>query len=248
MHRAAASLIVSFMVILAGCGGRRSSLLLERPAAGPLDVVSTIGQARTLQLDPAQLTKTDRDIEILVEHATPQYLQNLFSNREIFRQYAGRSPFFPENLVFYVKIANKSNRRIQIAPHMFVLVDDLGNQYSPMGVDYLTAFEEFRSPVSTTTRGMLSGASPGYFGVSVPVGKMFSGKPQGQFALLKRSSLQAGSLYPGVIYDGLLAFWTPSVRTKKLRLLLSGIKTDFDASDLPQTSLDMPFDFTVTAP
>ena len=236
------------LVSVVGCAGRKSSLLLERPAQGPLGIASTIGHPVPRQITPHQQTKTEHGIEIFVEHATEEYLRNLFSKKEIFQDYAGRSPFFKENLVFYVRIANKSDRRIYTNPQMFVVVDDLGNQYNPMGVDYLTAFEDYRKPVATGTRGFLEDAKPGYFGVSVPVGRLFAAKPQGQFALLKQSSFQAGTLYPGVVYDGLLAYWMPSISAKKLRLLLSNIKTDFDASDLPQTSLDVPFDFTVTTP
>ena len=105
------------------------------------------------------------------------------------------------------------------------------------------ALEEAHKPISTATRGILSEASPGYFGFSLPVGKMVAVKPQGRFALIKQSSLQAGYLYPGVVHDGLLAFWTPSKHTKSLKLLIAKIKTKFTPNDEPQRSTDFSFSF-----
>ena len=131
-------------------------------------------------------------------------------------------------------------------PSEFTLVDDRGNQYTPLNVDYVTAYAEYRAPISTITRGMLEDARPGYFGFSVPVGKlMLPSKPKTRFALIQQSSLQTGDLYPGVVHDGLIAFWSPMADAKSLRLLVTNIKTDFDANDLPQTSLEFPFTFRV---
>ncbi len=71
-------------------------------------------------------------------------------------------------------------------------------------------------------------------------------KPQRRYALLAMASLQSGMIHDGVTYDGLIAFWTPSQEAKKLTLLLTNIKTDFNANDWPQISLEVPFDFTAT--
>jgi hypothetical protein len=197
-------------------------------------------------LAPESQTKTDGDVEVTVRFASAQYLQDLFSNKALFGGYAGKNPFYPEHLVFYVKIANRSQYKIRFNPAEFTLIDDRGNQYSTVGADYVTAFGESRQPVATTTRGLLEGASPGYFGISLPVGRLVAQKPQGQFALLQQSALQSGYLYPGVVYDGLVAFWNPPAGERKLRLLITNVKTDFDANDLPRVSLEFPFEFSAT--
>ena len=62
--------------------------------------------------------------------------------------------------------------------------------------------------MASATRGVLQDARPGYFGLSLPVGKLFGGKPQRRFALLAMATLRSGMLYDGVEYDGLVAFWS----------------------------------------
>jgi hypothetical protein len=235
------------MVCVVGCSAKKSSLLLERQARGPLDEEPSIAKPVLWQLEPLMQTQTKGEVEVNVNYASREYLKNFFSNKELFGHYAGSSPYYPEYLVFYVKIANRSDEKIRINPPEFALIDDRGNQYSTVGVDYVTAFAEYRKPVAATTRGLLEGASPGYFGVSIPVGKLFAQKPQGKFAQLQQSSLQPGYLYPGVVYDGLIAFWNPTPNAKALRLLITNIKTDFDANDWPKTTLEFPFEFNAAS-
>ena len=234
------------MLCVVGCSSRKSSLLLERQARGLMDEEPRVAKAAAWRLEPVLQTQAKGNVEILVNHASRDYLRNFFGNKALFQAYAGPSPFFPENLVFYLKISNRSDVKIRINPAEFTLIDDRGNQYASVGVDYVTAFAEYRQPVGTTTRDVLSGANPGYFGFSVPVGKYLAKKPQGQFAQLQQSSLQPGYLYPGVIYDGLIAFWNPSTNATKLKLLLANIKTSFDANDLPTGTADFSFDFAAT--
>ncbi|MBI3009554.1 MAG: hypothetical protein HYY57_01025 [Candidatus Omnitrophica bacterium] len=235
--------ILAGVLAVGGCSARLSSLLLERQARGPIMEEPAVGQALSWTLDPSPQTQIQTDIEITVNHATQGYLNDLFSNKAIFGSFAGRSPYYPEHLVFYIKIANRSKEKIRIIPTDFMLIDDRGNQYSSIGIDYVTAFSEYRKPVSTITRGMLENASPGYFGFSFPVGKVFANKPQGQFALLLQSSLQPGYLHPGVIHDGLIAFWNPVAQSRKLRFLVTNIKTAFNANDEPTQTLEFSFDF-----
>ena len=225
-----------------GCG-RTSSLLLERQARGPIGEEHRIARQIKWFLEPPTQTKTQSGLEFAVTYASSEYLDEFFRNRKLFGQYAGPNPYFPEQIVFYVKIANLSDKKLHLDPDRCVLLDDQGNQYHSLNPDYNTALAESKAPISTLTRGVLEEARPGYFGVGVPVGRII-GKPQQRFALLKMSSLQAGDLYPGVIYDGLLAFWTPHQQAKKVKLLLTGIKTDFNAYDQPQVSLEFTFEFT----
>ena len=235
------------MACLAGCSARKSSLLLERQAKGQIEEESAVAQAASWHMTPESQTKTQEGVEVTVKFAPAGYLRQLFADKRMFGAYAGKNPFYPENLVFYVKIANHSQKKIRINPGEFTLVDDVGNQFSTIGVDYVTAFGDYRRPVSTTTRGLLESASPGYFGISIPIGRAVAQKPQGQFALIQQSALQSGYLYPGVIYDGLIAFWNPPAGQRKLQLFITNIKTDFDANDWPRVSMDFPFEFSATA-
>ena len=236
---------LAVITILAGCGGRKSSLLLERHARGPLTESKLVAQRVLWQLEPATQTQEQRKIEVTATFASTEFLSKLFSDHAIFGPYAGPNPYFLENLVFYVKIANRSDKRILIDPTAFALVDDRGNQYSTINEDYVTALAEARAPMATVTRGVIEEARPGYFGVGLPVGKVFASKPQGRFALIKQSSLQRGLLYPGVVHDGLIAFWSPAKGTVSIRLLVTNVKTDFDANDWPQATLEFPFTFNV---
>jgi len=237
---------VMVLVVVSGCGGRKSSLLLERNARGPLDQALLVGKRVELHAEPVWQTETQEGIDIAVTHASREFLNNFFKNKDLFGDFAGRNPYYKENLVFYIEIANRSDQKIFVNPGNFVIVDDQGNQYNPVGMDYVTALGEARAPFSTATRGVIEEARPGYFGLSLPVGKIVSAKPQGQFALLKQSALQAGVYYPGVSHDGIVAFWNPSSKATTVRLMLYDIKTQFDPSDIPQRSLNFAFEFAVS--
>lgn len=232
------------LALIVGCASRQSSLLLERRARGPLAEQQAGARPFAPSLTPATQTKTNGGIEVTATHASPQFLREFFSNRQVFGQHAGLNPYFPEQVIFYIKVVNGSDKKIRIDPAEFVLLDDRGNQYRVLNADYTTALAEAKAPVSTATRGIVDDARPGYFGVGVPVGKLF-GKSQRRFALLNMSSLQGGFLHAGVTYDGLVAFWSPDANASTLKLSLTNIKTDFNAFDFPQTALDVAFDFTV---
>lgn len=235
------------VVAISGCSGRTSSLLLERQSKGPIEESSPIIHPARWLLEPIEQTQVNQNIEVMVKHATADYMKEFFGRKEIFGGFAGDSPFYPEHLVFYVRISNKSDRKISINPEEFAIVDDRGNQFSPLSVDYISAFVDHRRPVSTITRGLLEEAKPGYFGFSLPVGRMITSRPQGHFALIQRSAMQSGYLHPGVIHDGLLAYWSPVLSAKKIKLLITNIKTDFDANDFAQTSLEFAFEFDATS-
>ena len=241
-------IVIAALLGTAGCAGRKSSLLLERQARGPLNAGQGVATPAPLVLVPDSQTQKKDNVEVTLTHANAEYLNQFFSNERIFGSNAGKIPYFPEHLVFYVRISNMSEHKIRINPTEFVMVDSRGNQYSTVGTDYVTAFAEYKHGVATTTRGMLESASPGYFGFSFPIGKVVAGKPQWRFALLQQSSLQIGYLYPGVVHDGLVAFWNPAVAAKRLLLFMANVKTNFDANDLPGTSVDFSFEFDATKP
>ena len=236
---------VAIILILTGCSGGKSSLLIERHARGPLTESKLVAQRVLWKLDPMTQTQEQQKVEVTATFASTEFLSKLFSDQAIFGSYAGSNPYFLENLVYYVKIANRSDKRILINPTEFALVDDRGNQYGTINEDYVTALAESRAPMATVTRGVIEDARPGYFGVGLPIGKLVATKPQGRFALIKQSSLQRGLLYPGVVHDGLIAFWSPAKGATSVKLLVTNIKTDFDANDFPQTTLEFPFTFNI---
>lgn len=241
-------LVAGAVVLVAtGCGGKTSSLLLERQARGPIEEEQAVAKPIAWVLEPITQTKTQSGVEVTVTHANIAYLNQLFTNKQIFGGYAGLNPYFREQMVLYVKIANTSGKKLRFDPREFTLLDEKGNQYQSLGPDYATALAESKAPMATMTRGVLEDARPGYFGVGVPVGKII-GKPQQRFALLNMASLQAGYLYDGVVYDGLVAFWSPHRESQKLTFLLANIKTDFDPADFPQAVLDIAFEFTASHP
>jgi len=235
----------TFLVLVTalGCGGRTSSLLLQRQARGPIAEEQAVAKGVQWVLEPSTQTKIQDGVEVSVTHTTMDYLDQFFRNQSIFGRYAGLNPFFPEQLVWYVKIANRSGQALRVNPDRFLLLDDRGNQYHFLSPDYSTALAEAKAPVGTATRGVFEEARPGYFGVGLPVGKLI-GKSQQRYALLQMSGLQAGDLYDGVVYDGLVSFWSPHTEAKRLKLILNDIKTQFNPNGEAGKTLEFVFEFT----
>lgn len=234
-------------VALTGCGHKkRSSLMMERRARGPFALERQFGTRQVVYLHPPERTIKYDGIEVTVRFASLKDLQKYFQNHEIFGQDAGLNPYQPENVVFYVQIANRSDKRLVMDPEQFVLVDDMGVQYAYLSPDYLNSLAEARLGIGEATRMGLSSA-PSVYGVDV--GGFASGivpKSQKRQALLKQVSLLRGTLFPGVVYDGYISFIRPHKDAKHLRLLLSNIKTDFDPNDEPKRAFDFPFEFDMT--
>lgn len=237
-------IILASSFVASGCG-RKSSLLLQRQARGPMVEEREVAQQIQWTLEPVTQTNAQEGVEVSVTHATWKYLHEFFRNKEVFGPYAGLNPFFPEQMVFYVKIANHSGQKLRIDPDQFVLLDDRGNQYHSLSPDYSTALAEAKAPVGTMTRGVIEDARPGYFGVGLPVGKIL-GKSQQRYALMQMSALQPSYLYDSVVYDGLISFWSPHTEAKQVKLSLNNIKTEFAPNDLPGKTLEFNFDFATT--
>ena len=233
----------TILVLIGGCVGRKSSVLLDRPAVGPITEEEGVARQALWTFDPVTQSATKDGIEATVTFYSHSDLLKFFSDKKIFGAYAGLNPYFPENVVFYVKLINHNGKKIRIDPNEFVMLDDRGNQYMPLSPDYITALAEYHGPFATFTRGLLEDARPGYFGIGFPIGKMI-GKPQRRIALLKMATLQGGVLYDGVVCDGFVAFPSPNAQVRQVKLVLSNLKTSFDPSDRPQTVVDFSFDFT----
>lgn len=232
-------------VLMTGCVGRKSSILLERPAVGPVAEEKEVARQSLWAFDPVTQSATNEGIEVTATFYSHSELLKFFSDKKIFGSYAGLNPYFPENVVFYVKLKNHNGKKIRLDPSEFIMLDDRSNQYMPLSPDYITALAEYHGPFATFTRGLLEEARPGYFGIGFPIGKML-GKPQRRIALLKMATLQSGVLYDGVVCDGFVAFPSPNAQVHQVKLMLSNIKMSFDPSDRPQAVVDFSFDFTAT--
>ena len=235
------------VVLVTGCAARKSSLLLERQARGPMNEEGQIAESQIWTLDPPTQTLVQGDIQVTVTYASPQYLRDFFDNRQVFGTFAGMNPFFNEQMVFYVQVTNHSGKKILIDPARFVMIDDKQNQYSIIGADYGNALAETKQPLASLTRGMIDEAKPGYFGVGVPVGKLLP-RSQRRFGLLKMASLQPGLVYDGVTYDGMVAFWSPHEAATSLTLVVGDVKTDYGPDDLPKVSKDFTFKWSAKHP
>ncbi len=235
-------LLLAFVV--AGCGNsRKSSLLLERQAVGPIEEGQFLAQSKSWGLTPEQHSSDQGGVKVDVKYASPEFLAEFFSNKENFGDWAGPSPFYSENIVFYVTISNNSNERVYFNADEFVLVDDRKNQYSRIGIDHINAFSDFKSPVSTV-RKVVKDARPGFYGLNIPVGQILSKKSQKPFVLMIQSLMKSGWIYPGVSYDGLVVYWNPNVNAKDFKLHLVNIKTKFNADDEATAKADFVFDFS----
>lgn len=243
-HRVVMLLLV--LLIAAGCA-RRASVLMERSAKGPVAAERELAQQFQVELAPNSQTIEHEGIELTVSFASHDYLKTYFQNRDMFGGDAGINPYFPDNLVLYMRIANRSGQKIKIDPNDCVLLDDLNNQYQYLQLDTITTLAASRAPIASFTRSTLQEARPGYFGVSVPAGAPlagFVGNSQQRYALLKQVNINPGLLYPGVVYDGFVAFWTPHRAATTLRAVWP-IKTGLNANDEPQQVIEFDVPFTV---
>jgi len=55
------------LICVVGCGGRKSSLLLERQARGLMDEEPRVAQPAAWRLDPVMQTQTKGNVEVLGE-------------------------------------------------------------------------------------------------------------------------------------------------------------------------------------
>ena len=92
------------LMAVAGCGTRKSSLLLERNARGPIDEALLVAKRFEWHLEPVRQTLTKGNVEVTVNHASREFLDGFFKNKNLFGEFAGRNPYYLENLVFYIQI------------------------------------------------------------------------------------------------------------------------------------------------
>ncbi len=228
----------------AGCG--KGFAIMERPK-GEIGLRQPEALLVPLSVTPPTLSVSKIGVDVTVRYASPTELDRFFSDEKIFGKQAGKSPYPPETLIFYVKVANRSQKKIKVNPDDFVLIDNLNIQYAELSPDNISTLYEAKASVWSfaKTTGDLA---PGPYGVPLKVVAAAGGGGGGGrkiHYLIKQVRLAAGYVHPGIAYDGYVAFPRPHPNTTSVRVLIANIKTDFNPDDTPATAIDFEFPLTV---
>jgi hypothetical protein len=231
--------VLGVLLLLVGCRG--GLMVMERPTGQikmqhPEQLPDSV-----VRLNPATASLSDGGIDVTVRYAPQEELDSFFSKKKIFGKLAGRSPYPPQTLVFYIRVFNHSGKLIYVDPADFVLIDNINVQYSELSPDNISALLESRVSVWSfaKTTGDLA---PGPYGAPLKVASALgSGGGRKLHYLIKQVRLSPGYVHPGIAYDGYVAFPYPHPNADSIRLLIYNIKTDFDAADEPQNAIHFEF-------
>lgn len=225
-----------------GCGGRFA--MIERPK-GQIELRQPEAQRFLIRMDPPTSSLSKSGIDVTIRYASPEELAQFFSKKEIFGDIAGKNPYPPDTVVFYVKLANHSGKKIKVDPNDFVMIDNLNIQYSELSPDAISALYEAKANVWSFAR-TTGDLAPGPYGVPFKVaGTLGSGGGRKLHYLMKQVRLAAGYLHPEIAYDGYVAFPRPHPNATSLRVVLANIKSDFNPADEPAAAIDFEFPLTV---
>lgn len=234
------------LLALSGCGGGFATI--ERPK-GEIELRQPeIAHPAPLLLDPVTAASSKSGIDVTVRYASTDELDKFFEKKEVFGPLAGKNPYPPDTMIFYVKIANHSGKKIRVNPDDFVLMDNLNIQYSELTPDNISALYESKANVWSfaKTTGDLA---PGPYGVPLKVAGTLGGGGNRKFHyLIKQVRLAGGYVHSGIGYDGYVAFPRPHPNATSIRLVIANIKADFNPADEPATAIDFEFPFTLRAP
>ncbi len=235
--------LVFFSLTTASCGGRL--VMLERPK-GQIELRRPEGPPVTLFLDPVTSSTSKAGVDVTIRYAAPEDLDKFFENKEVFGNLAGKSPYPPGTLIFYVKIANHSGKKIRVNPDDFVMIDNINIQYAELSPDNISAIYEAKANLWSfaKTTGDLA---PGPYGVPLKVAGSLGAGTGGrkQHYLIKQVRLGAGYVHPGIAYDGYVAFPRPHPNATSVRVIVGGLKSDFNPADEPTSSIDFEFPLTL---
>ncbi len=239
---------VALAAVASGCHG--NFVMLERPK-GQIELRQPDEMAvhvMPLRLNPATASQSKDGVDVTVRYASPEELDKFFEDKKIFGPQAGKNPYPPNTLIFFVKVANFSGKTIQVNPEYFVMIDNLNIQYSELSPDNISALYESKASLwsfAKTTGDM----APGPYGAPLKVaGALGVGSGRKQHYLIKQVRLAAGYVFPGIAYDGYVCFPRPHPSATSVRLLVHNIKTDFNAADLAGNALHFEFPFTIEHP
>jgi len=234
---------VAILGLIVGCARstpppRKLKGQLEFEQAKPLKVV--------IKTTPPFAVLEKEKVEVTIRYASENELNNFFSNKVIFGKYAGKNPYPEGTLVFYVRIANKSDHRIRINPDDFVLIDDLSIQYVHLSPDDISAMYETHGDFWSFAKST-GDLAPGYYGAPFKMaGSLADGGPRRANYLIRQARLTGGVVHDQVTYDGYVAFPRPHPNAKQLRVILANFKMALDADDEATAATDFNFDFTLT--
>lgn len=198
-------------------------------------------ELKAIRLSPATASQSKDGIDVTIRYASAEELQKFFEDKKIFGPLAGKTPYPPNTLVFFIKVANFSGKKIFVAPEYFAMIDNLNIQYSELSPDNISSLYESKASVwsFTKTTGDLA---PGPYGAPFKLaGAMGAGSGRKQHYLIKQVRLAAGYVFPGIAYDGYVAFPRPHPNAASVRLLIHNLKTDFNAADEPANAVHFEF-------
>lgn len=235
-------ILLGVAMISSGCG--RGFAMVERPK-GEVELRRPEALPLSVVIDPVTSSLSKTGIDVTVRYASPEELEKFFSNEQIFGKLAGKNPYPHETMIFYVKIANHSGKKIKVNPDDFVMIDNLNIQYAELTPDNISALYESKANVwaFAKTTGDLA---PGPYGIPLKVaGVAGGGGGRKLHYLIKQVRLAGGYVHAGIAYDGYVAFPRPHPNATSVRLLIANLKTDFNAADEPVSAVDFEFPLNV---
>jgi len=237
-------LVCGLAIGVGGCRGRM--VMLERPK-GQIEQrrPEEGGPPTSVQISPATSSLSKSGIDVTVRYASTEELSAFFKNEEVFGKLADKNPYPLQTLVFYVKLANHSGKRIKVDPGDFALIDNINIQYPELSPDNISALLEAKTNVwaYAKTTGDLA---PGPYGAPLKVaGALSGGGARKRHFLIKQVRLAGGYVHPGIAYDGYVAFPRPHPDATSIRLLIYNIKTDFNAADQPGSAIHFEFPLAI---
>ncbi|MBI3322784.1 MAG: hypothetical protein HYZ94_03790 [Candidatus Omnitrophica bacterium] len=218
------------VVAVSGCRG--GFVNIERPK-GEIEMRRPEGLEGDVRITPATASQSKNGVDVTVRYASPDDLEAFFEKKEVFGDLAGKNPYPADTLVFFVRVSNHSGKRIMVNPQEFVMIDNLNIQYSELSPDNISAMYEAKATAWSfaKTTGDLA---PGYYGAPLKVaGSLGGGSGRKLHYLMKQVRLAVGFVFPGIAYDGYVAFPRPHPNATSLRLIIHNIKTDFNPADEP---------------
>jgi hypothetical protein len=205
-------------------------------------------ELKAIRLNPATTSLSKDGIDVTIRYASAEELNKFFEDKKIFGPLAGKNPYPPNTLVFFIKVANFSGKKIFVAPEYFVMIDNLNIQYSELSPDNISSLYESKASLWSfaKTTGDLA---PGPYGMPFKAaGVMGAGSGRKQHYLIKQVRLAAGYVFPGIAYDGYVSFPRPHPNATSVRLMIHNLKTDVDAADKPANAIHFEFPLQIEPP
>ncbi|MDD5613699.1 MAG: hypothetical protein PHQ54_01350 [Candidatus Omnitrophica bacterium] len=231
--------VIFICFAISGCAG---GYVYGKRTKGRLEPVEEYRKG-AYALNPVSQIIEKGKITINVEYIPEEDLKTMFLDRQIYGAYAYKNPYPAVIIVIKVKIENQSDSRIYINPDDFVMIDELGTQYMYISPERIKSIYESRGSVSNLIKST-SSLAPGIYGAPLGMAHGLAGRGlERRYALLKSVELNGGYVYPGVTYEGFLAFLKPNPKAKNIKLVLSNIKTSFDVNDEALGRVDFIFEF-----